>query len=293
MNLQKTIRLLAIRAVGGLVTLGLFHYSDKILDRLDNNILEYKKDIEKRESLCESEENLQKDRDNLSHLEIDSQEMHKWIDYYKKTAERFENINKEQQGVISKKKKELAEKNELITSINTDGKVATEEQKKFIEELQTQLNGKNPFSTQEQVDAVLIQIGKVKEKNEEIRKLLEKIEKKSILPDLSEFNKYLDSYYAFLDSLTIWEEALFLILIINIIILLLLLNIISVFFGNELIKYFNMETRFPKLAKLLRLRTIYQRYYLIWNMFLIILCIIIITFLCISGFYMSLIMNIR
>ena len=100
------------------------------------------------------------------------------------------------------------------------------------------------------------------------RNLLQVLQK--FIPD---FN--LQSYYDFLDSLTLFEESAFLNIFIYILILLCIFSIMSVFFGNELIKYFKLEQRFPRLAIFFTLRTKFQRYYLMWN----ILYIFIISFL--------------
>ena len=44
-----------------------------------------------------------------------------------------------------------------------------------------------------------------------------------------------------------------------------MINILSVLFGNEVIKYFNLEEKFPRLGLFFRLRLKFQRYYLILN----------------------------
>ena len=71
--------------------------------------------------------------------------------------------------------------------------------------------------------------------------------------------------YDFLDSLTLLEESAFLHIFIFIYILCCVANIISVFFGNEIIRYFNLEERYPKLSIYFKLRAKFQRYYLAWN----------------------------
>ena len=47
-----------------------------------------------------------------------------------------------------------------------------------------------------------------------------------------------------------------------------ILNILAIFFGNEIIKYFNLESKFPSLASFFKLRTKFQKYYLLWNIFI-------------------------
>ena len=70
---------------------------------------------------------------------------------------------------------------------------------------------------------------------------------------------------------------LFSILIISVI------NILSVLFGNEVIKYFNLEEKFPRLGLFFRLRLKFQRYYLIWN-------VLILFLVCVLGIYVNLLL---
>nr|WVH38309.1 LAGLIDADG endonuclease [Trametes meyenii] len=91
--------------------------------------------------------------------------------------------------------------------------------------------------------------------------------------DLTNFN--LQAYFDFLDTLSLLEESALLHILIFIFLLLCIFNFISVFFGNEIIKYFKLEERFPKLELYFKLRTKFQRYYLMWNIFtMLVVCII-------------------
>ena len=100
-------------------------------------------------------------------------------------------------------------------------------------------------------------------------------------------NKFIDDFdiksfiqdiYDYLDTLTQIEELSLLHTLIFVVIILNLYSILGVFFGNELIKYFDLENKFPKLAFYFKLRTKFQRYYLIWNIFAsFILCILALT----------------
>ena len=96
----------------------------------------------------------------------------------------------------------------------------------------------------------------------------------NFLPD---FN--IQNLYDFLDSLTLLEESAFLHITIFILILSCLFSIVSVFFGNEIIKYFKLEERFPRLELFFKLRAKFQRYYLIWNILIIVAVSLIAIFL--------------
>ena len=71
--------------------------------------------------------------------------------------------------------------------------------------------------------------------------------------------------YEYLDTLSILQESSILHILLFTVLTVTVLNILSVLFGIELIKYFKLEERMPKLAGFFRLRAQFQRYYLIWN----------------------------
>jgi hypothetical protein len=95
-------------------------------------------------------------------------------------------------------------------------------------------------------------------------------------------NFSLEKYYEYLDSLSLLEESAFLHLVAFSLIIFIILNIVSTLFGNEIIQYFNLEKKYPKLSIFFRLRAKFQRYYLIWN-------ISILLFICTLGIFMNLI----
>ena len=95
----------------------------------------------------------------------------------------------------------------------------------------------------------------------------------------SKGSKLLDDTYQnftqYLDTLSLFQEASLLNIIILFILFLTGLQILLIFFGNELINYFKLEKRFPSLAWYIKLRTSLQRYYLMWNIFILsVVCII-------------------
>lgn len=61
-----------------------------------------------------------------------------------------------------------------------------------------------------------------------------------------------------------------------------LMSIIFIFYGDFLIKKYNIENRFPKLAKIIKLRRKFSTFYLIWNASLIIAVISVESLFCIA-----------
>ena len=78
------------------------------------------------------------------------------------------------------------------------------------------------------------------------------------------FDFNLDSYSNYLDTLTLAEELALIHILCAILYLLIAFEFVSIFFGNELINYFDLENKYPKLKTFFKLRATYQRYYLIW-----------------------------
>lgn len=108
---------------------------------------------------------------------------------------------------------------------------------------------------------------------------------KVLIKTLSKGNKYTvdwNAYYAYLDTLSILEVSALFHILIFILLFLLTFNILSAFFGNEIINYFNLENKFPKLYTFFKLRQKFQRFYLFLNifaMFIIMLAVIAINLL--------------
>ena len=98
--------------------------------------------------------------------------------------------------------------------------------------------------------------------SDNINKFIDDFDIKSVIQDIHD---YLDTLTQ-IEELSLFNTLAFGVLILNI------YSILGVFFGNELIKYFDLENKFPKLAFYFKLRTKLQKYYLLWDisiMFLI------------------------
>lgn len=64
-----------------------------------------------------------------------------------------------------------------------------------------------------------------------------------------------------------------------------LMSIVSIFYSNKLLNYFNLESRYPKLAKLILLRLKFQQYYLFVNVLIITIVSIIMFALNLTVFF--------
>ena len=86
---------------------------------------------------------------------------------------------------------------------------------------------------------------------------------------VNDFISAINILYRYLDTLTLHQEGALFNLIILISILSNLFSILGIFFGNEIIKYFKIENKYPWLRSFLLIRAKFQRYYLMWNIFML------------------------
>jgi Ca2+/Na+ antiporter len=63
-----------------------------------------------------------------------------------------------------------------------------------------------------------------------------------------------------------------------------LFSIISIFYGEKLIIFFDLENRFPKISKFIQIRRKFQQYYLLMNIGLIIIVLLLIIYVNIIEF---------
>ena len=92
---------------------------------------------------------------------------------------------------------------------------------------------------------------------------------------------YIKNIYDYLDTLTLHEVSCILNILLFLTLIFTGLIILSMFYGNYLIDYFKLEERFPKLARLFKLRMTLQKYSIMWNIFIF-------FFICFFGIFVNL-----
>jgi hypothetical protein len=82
---------------------------------------------------------------------------------------------------------------------------------------------------------------------------------------LNEINFSYESLMKFFDQFSSLEKLAIVNLIFSQMIISSLLSLIFIFYGEYLIKYFNLENKYPKLAKFIQFRKKFQLFFFIWN----------------------------
>jgi hypothetical protein len=88
------------------------------------------------------------------------------------------------------------------------------------------------------------------------------------------FQDLLDQYYQFFDSLTIIQKGAFAHTLLCICILLCIFDILLAYYSDKLILYLNLENKYPRLSKYVKLRRKLQNYYIKLNFILIIIVVL-------------------
>ena len=107
------------------------------------------------------------------------------------------------------------------------------------------------------------------EDNLELLKIVDELIKKINGETVNNFVSGLSDFYQFVENLSLLQHLVLLDILLFLVIILTIINIFSALFGNEIIKYFNLENRFPKLSVFFKVRSTLQKYYLIWSVFVL------------------------
>lgn len=168
----------------------------------------------------------------------------------------------------------------------TTGVTAAKE--RFETELKTKVD-QNAAELKSIKDQNAAELKNIKDQVVNIDKKLDNLDKKvtdllnkgisKLLPDLDNINLSslkgffnninLSSLKEFFDTLTIYQVGCIFDILICSGIATTLIEILAIKFGNELIKYYDLENKYPKLAIFFKIRAKYQRYVLIFNVILI------------------------
>lgn len=214
-------------------------------------------------------------------------------DWYKKQAEL---------GMIFRELKELKETSENtlenFKKLAENSKLSAEQQaalikqcklfEKKISDLETksdilsQLANGGKFASEEVTDVKDIADGfkaDILEMRTSMDTMRDIVEKGNDNPEfINDFGNYITKFQDYLSTLTVYQVYGLIHIICALLLLLLVFNLASVFYGEYLIKYFKLTSRFPRLAGLINLRSKFQQYYFGWNLFLILVILFVLLY---------------
>ena len=140
------------------------------------------------------------------------------------------------------------------------------------------------FKKGEGIQEILDGFNKIKKNAKDLKEFVDKVDTGISTPEqgfpplgvdnnfIGNSNFNFENFTTYLDSLSLLQESALLHILLFIIILLTLINIFAALFANEILKYFDLENKYPSISGFLKLRAKFQKYYLTWNiLFLLIL----------------------
>jgi hypothetical protein len=86
---------------------------------------------------------------------------------------------------------------------------------------------------------------------------------------VDDITNFISMYQDYFSTLTLALTGALVHILVSIFIFFSLFSIIGIFYGDTLIRYLNLEEKYPKLARFIQLRRKFQQYYFILNIFLI------------------------
>lgn len=206
------------------------HYGSKLLD-LKDNLDESKIQAERDAKLDEIATNIKLLKDNCSSIS-------------KKDS--FNNNT------------EVSDDN--ISSLQEQLKVAEYKSKSVLDSLNKFDSNSDLSSNKENLHKEVSDMLSVTEK---IKKLLDGFSDSKGSGKGNNFMPSLNSLYDYLNNMSLLEEASLLHILLFLVIMLTVFNILVALFSNEIIKYFDLEQKYPSLNAFFKLRIKFQRYYLI------------------------------
>ncbi len=131
----------------------------------------------------------------------------------------------------------------------------------------------------EQAKSAKIRLDTNKERLEKMQeRLMEKVDnilkKRSIFPLDIEFGEIREKLINMINEMSIIEKLALCGLALNQVILNSIISIVFVFYGDFLIKRFDIENKYPKISKFIQLRRKFQEYYLKINLITILICLL-------------------
>lgn len=149
---------------------------------------------------------------------------------------------------------ELSDDN--IISLQQQLKIAEDKSKSVLDSLNKYYSNSDLSSNKDNLHKEVSDMLSVTEK---INKLLDSFNNGKG----NNFTPSLKGLYDYLNNMSLLEEASLLHILLFLVLMLTVFNILVALFSNEIIKYFNLEQKYPSLDAFFKLRIKFQRYYLI------------------------------
>jgi hypothetical protein len=214
-------------------------------------------------------------------------------DKINKQEAKYEELNNKYTSLLEKNLNKLENEREILEESNNLTKDVEVLDQKLRSSLEIRRELQHKYSENSGDNIINDKIQEIENTNEEIHNMYESVNTKfdsfinkvnTLLNNSGNKSQYLDSLQSIIDGFNYEQNLAMSNILGSMFIIFTLISIISIFYGDKLIIYFDLENRFPKIAKFIQIRRQFQQYYLLMNIGLIIIVLLLIIYVNIIEF---------
>jgi len=214
-------------------------------------------------------------------------------DKINKQETKYEELNNKYTSLLENNVSRLETEREILEESNSLSKEVEVLDQKLRSSLEIRRELQHKYLENSEDSIITDKIQEVENTNVEIHNMYESVNTKfdsfinkvnTLLNNSGNKSQYLDSLQSIIDGFNYEQNLAMSNILGSMFIIFSLISIISIFYGEKLIIFFDLENRFPKIAKFIQMRRKFQQYYLLMNIGLILIVLLLIIYVNIIEF---------
>lgn len=210
-----------------------------------------------------------------------------------KQETKYEELNNKYTSLLENNVSRLENEREIFEESNNLRRDVEVLDQKLRSSLEIKKDLQNKYSENISDTSINEQLQELVKTDVEIQNMYESVNNKfdsfinkinTLLNNSNNKSQYLDSLQSFFDGFNYEQNLAMSNILGSIFIIFTLFSIISIFYGEKLITYFDLENKYPKLTNFIQIRRKFQHYYLLMNISLIIIVLLLIIYVNIIEF---------
>ena len=214
-------------------------------------------------------------------------------DKINKQETKYEELNNKYTSLLENNVSRLETEREILEESNSLSKDVEVLDQKLRSSLEIRRELQHKYLENSEDSIITDKIQEVENTNVEIHNMYESVNTKfdsfinkvnTLLNNSGNKSQYLDSLQSIIDGFNYEQNLAMSNILGSMFIIFSLISIISIFYGDKLILFFDLENRFAKIAKFIQMRRKFQQYYLLMNIGLILIVLLLIIYVNIIEF---------
>lgn len=214
-------------------------------------------------------------------------------DKINKQEAKYEELNNKYTSLLENNLNKLENEREILEESQNLTKDVEVLDQKLRSSLEIRRELQHKYSENSGDNIINDKIQEIENTNVEIHNMYESVNTKfdsfinkvnTLLNNSGNKSQYFDSFQSIIDGFNYEQNLAMSNILGSMFIIFTLISIISIFYGDKLIIFFNLENKYPKIAKFIQIRRKFQQYYLLMNIGLIIIVLLLIIYVNIIEF---------